>query len=226
MRNYLKQIRTILWKDLLVEFRTRERLIAMGAFVVLVAILFNYSTDWVRVSPEDIASGLVWMTIMFAGLLGVGRTFHLEAEDGAFQGILMSPVPKDAIFIAKALANFVFLYIMALLVVGVFIFFFGLEVGGSFGMLTLVIALGVLAFVALGTLFTAVSTGTRMGDTLLPVLIFPLLAPVVIYGTSATSQFLAGRPVTEAEGSIRMLAAFALTAFFLGSWLFRFVVED
>ena len=157
MRNYLKQIRTILWKDLLVEFRTRERLIAMGAFVVLVAILFNYATDWARVSPEDIASGLVWMTIMFAGLLGVGRTFHLEAEDGAFQGILMSPVPKDAIFIAKALANFVFLYIMALLVVGVFIFFFGLEVGGSFGMLTLVIALGVLAFVALGTLFTAVS---------------------------------------------------------------------
>jgi heme exporter protein B len=93
-------------------------------------------------------------------------------------------------------------------------------------MLTIVIGLGVLAFVALGTLFTAVSTGTRMGDTLLPVLIFPLLAPVVIYGTTATSQFLASRPVTEAEGSIKMLAAFALMAFFLGSWLFRFVVED
>ena len=87
----------------------------MGAFVVLVAILFNYATDWVRVSPEDIASGLIWMTIMFAGLLGVGRTFHLEAENGAFQGILLSPVPKDAIFLAKALANFVFLYIVALL---------------------------------------------------------------------------------------------------------------
>ncbi|MEE3137301.1 MAG: heme exporter protein CcmB, partial [Gemmatimonadota bacterium] len=143
-----------------------------------------------------------------------------------FQGILLSPVPKDAIFLAKALANFVFLYIVALLVVAVFMFFFGLEVGSNFGMLTIVIGLGVLAFVALGTLFTAVSTGTRMGDTLLPVLIFPLLAPVVIYGTTATSQFLANRPVTEAEGSIKMLAAFALMAFFLGSWLFRFVVED
>jgi ABC-type transport system involved in cytochrome c biogenesis permease component len=65
-----------------------------------------------------------------------------------------------------------------------------------------------------------------MGETLLPVLVFPLLAPVVIYGTSATSQFLAGRPVTEAEGSIKMLAAFALMALFAGSWLFRFVVED
>ena len=226
MRNYLKQIGTILWKDLLVEFRTRERLITMGAFVVLVAILFNYATDWVRVSPEDIASGLVWMTIMFAGLLGVGRTFHLEAEDGAFQGILLSPVPKDAIFLAKALANFVFLYIVALLVVAVFMFFFGLEVSRNFGMLAIVIGLGVLAFVALGTLFTAVSPGTRMGDTLLPVLIFPLLAPVVIYGTGATSQFLAGRPLTEAEGSIKMLAAIALMAFFLGSLLFRFVVED
>jgi heme exporter protein B len=103
----------------------------MGAFVVLVAILFSYATDWVRVSPEDVASGLIWMTIMFAGLLGVGRTFHLEAEDGAFQGILLSPVPKSAIFLAKALANFVFLYIVALLVVAVFMFFFRLEVGSN-----------------------------------------------------------------------------------------------
>ena len=166
------------------------------------------------------------MTIVFAGLLGVGRTFHLEAEDGALQGILLSPVPKDAVFLAKALSNFVLLYIVALLVVAVFMLFFGLEVGSSAGMIALVIGLGVLGFVALGTLFSAISTGTRMGETLLPVLVFPLLAPVVIYGTSATSQFLAGRPVTEAEGSIKMLAAFALMALFAGSWLFRFVVED
>ncbi|GIS81169.1 MAG: hypothetical protein CM1200mP14_27350 [Gammaproteobacteria bacterium] len=75
MRNYLKQFRTILWKDLLVEFRTRERLIAMGAFVVLVAILFNYATDWARVSPEDIASGLVWMTLCLLAYLESGAPF-------------------------------------------------------------------------------------------------------------------------------------------------------
>ena len=226
MRNYFAQIGAILWKDLRVELRTRERLITMGAFAVLAAILFNYATDRVGVSQEDIAAGLVWMTIVFAGLLGVGRTFHLEAEDGALQGILLSPVPKDAVFLAKALSNFVLLYIVALLVVAVFMLFFGLEVGSSAGMIALVIGLGVLGFVALGTLFSAISTGTRMGETLLPVLVFPLLAPVVIYGTSATSQFLEGRPVTEAEGSIKMLAAFALMALFAGSWLFRFVVED
>ena len=138
----------------------------------------------------------------------------------------MSPVPKDAIFLAKALSNFILIYVVALLVVAVFALFFGLEIDRNLGMLAVVIGLGVLAFVALGTLFTAVSTGTRMGDMLLPVLVFPLLVPVVIYGTSATNQLLAGRPLAEAEGSMRMLAAFALMACFVGSSLFRFVVED
>jgi len=226
MRNYLSKINAILWKDLVVEFRTRERFITMAAFAVLAAILFNYSLDWISVSPEDIAGGLIWMTIVFAGLLGIGSTFHLEAQDGAFHGILMSPVPKDAIFLAKTLSNFILIYLMALLVVAVFALFFGLEIGRNLGMLAVVIGLGVLAFVALGTLFTAVSTGTRMGNMLLPVLVFPLLVPVVIYGTSATSQLLAGRSLAQTEGSMRMLAAFALMACFVGSSLFRFVVED
>ena len=138
----------------------------------------------------------------------------------------MSPVPKDAIFLAKTLSNFILIYLMALLVVAVFALFFGLEIGRNLGMLAVVIGLGVLAFVALGTLFTAVSTGTRMGNMLLPVLVFPLLVPVVIYGTSATSQLLAGRSLAQTEGSMRMLAAFALMACFVGSSLFRFVVED
>ncbi|HBD98253.1 MAG TPA: hypothetical protein DC060_08650, partial [Gemmatimonadetes bacterium] len=98
MSAYLGQIYAIVWKDLLLELRTRERVVAMGAFAVLSAVLFNYSIDRTAVRPQDIGAGLIWMTIVFGGLLGVGRTFHLESEDGAFRGVLMSPVPKDAIF--------------------------------------------------------------------------------------------------------------------------------
>ena len=226
MSLYLQQIKVIFWKDLLLEFRTKERLIAMAAFAVLTGILFNYTLDTTRLQPQDVAAGLIWMTIVFGGLLGVGRTFHLENQDGAFQGILMSPTPRDAVFIGKTLANFLLLYVIALLVLWVFTFLFALEIGGSIWALLLALALGSLAFVALGTLFAAVSSGTHMGETLLPILVFPLLLPVVIWGGVVTGRLLAGRPVSEVVGSIRLLGAFALVAMGAGGLLFRFVVED
>ena len=224
--SYLRQIYAIVWKDLLLELRTRERIVAMLAFAVLAGVLFNYSLDRTIVRPQDVAAGLVWMTIVFGGLLGIGRTFHLEAQDGAFQGVLTSPAPKDAVFLGKTLANFVLLYLVALLVVAVFMLFFSLELGGSPGMLALVLALGALGFVALGTLFSAVSSGTHMGETLLPILIFPLLVPMIIYGVSATSRLLAGRPVSEIAGNVRMLGAFATLGVGAGAFLFRYVVEE
>jgi heme exporter protein B len=223
---YLQQIRVIVWKDLLLELRTRERVASMGAFAVLAGVLFNYSIDTTRVRPQDVAAGLIWMTIVFGGLLGVGRTFYLEAQDAAMQGVLMSPAPKDAVFLGKTLSNFALLYAVSLLVLFVFMLFFGVEVGSSWTALVAALGLGALGFVALGTLFAAVSTGTRMGETLLPILVFPLLVPMVIYGVGATGRLLAGRPVAEVTGNLRMLGAFALVALAAGAVLFRFVVED
>ena len=226
MSLYLSQVRAIVWKDLLIELRTRERLTAMAAFAVLAAVLFNFSIDTTTTRPQDVAAGLIWMTIVFGGLLGVGRTFHLESQDGAMQGVLTSPTPKDAIFLGKALANFALLFVVSLLVLGVFMLFFSLELGPSPAMLVFVLGLGSLGFVALGTLFAAMASGTRMGETLLPILLFPLLLPMVVYGVGATTSLMAGRPVSEVEGRVRMLAAFALIAVAAGSTLFRFVVED
>ena len=223
---YLRQVYAIVWKDLLLEFRTRERLAAMGAFAVLAAVLFNYAIDKSLVAPQNIAAGLIWMTIVFGGLLGIGRTFNLEAQDGAMQGVLMSPAPKDAVFLGKTFANFVLLYLVSVLVVAVFMLFFGLDLGTSPIALAGALALGALGFVALGTLFSAVSSGTHMGETLLPILVFPLLVPMVIFGTTATGRLLAGRPVAEVADNLRMLGAFSLVALFACAGLFRFVVED
>lgn len=226
MSTYLGQMCAIVWKDLLLEARTRERLVSMGSFAVLAAILFNYSIDKTVVQPQDVAAGLIWMTIIFGGLLGVGRTFHLESEDGGLQGVLLSPAPKNAVFLGKTLSNFVLLYAVSFLVVAVFMLFFGMDLGSSPAMLALALALGALGFVALGTLFAAMSSGTRMGETLLPILLFPLLLPMIVFGAGATGRLLAGRPVTEVIGNIRMLAAFAIMAVAAGAVLFRFVVED
>lgn len=226
MSTYVDQVRAIVWKDLLLELRTRERLAAMGAFAVLAAVLFNYSIDTTTTRPQDVAAGLIWMTLVFGGLLGVGRTFYLESEDGALQGVLTSPAPKDAVFIGKTLANFAILYLVSLLVLGVFALFFGLVLGGSTWGIVLVLGLGSLGFVALGTLFAAISTGTSMGETLLPILLLPLLVPMVIHGVGSTGRLIAGRPFSEVEGNVRILGALALAALAVGTVLFRFVVED
>lgn len=226
MSRYLEQVAAIVRKDLLLELRSRERMASMGAFAVLAGVLFSFSIDTTTVRPQDVAAGLVWMTLVFGGLLGVGRTFHLEAQDGAFQGILTSPAPKDAVFLAKTIANFVLLYLVSLLVLAVFALFFGVDLGRNLGWIVFVLGLGSLGFVALGTLFAAIATGTSMGETLLPVLVFPLLVPMVVYGVGSTDRLIVGRPLAEVEGNIRMLGAFAVAALAVGAALFRFVVEE
>ena len=226
MRRYLAQLWVVAWKDLVVELRSRERLGAMAGFTVLVGVLFNYAIDPALVRPEEIASGLVWLTVVFAGTLGLGRTFQLEAQDQAFQGVLMTPAARDAIFLGKVLSNYVIVLIVTLLVLAVFGLFFALDWSDQFWALLATLALGGLGFVAVGTLFSAISSGTAMGETLLPILLFPLLVPVVIYGTSATGRLLVGRPFAEVEGNLRILAAFALVAVTVGAVLFRYVVEE
>ncbi len=226
MSGYLDQVAAIAWKDLLLELRTRERVVAMAAFAVLAAALFHFAIDTTVVRPQDVAAGLIWMTIVFGGLLGVGRTFHLEAVDGAFQGVLTSPTPKDAVFLGKAIANFLLLELVALIVLAIFTLFFGLDLGPHPWVLVAVIGLGAAGFVSLSTLFAAVSSATRMGETLLPILVFPLLVPIVVYGAGATGRLMAARPVAEVEGQLRMLGAFALIATFAGAVLFRYVVEE
>jgi heme exporter protein B len=223
---YLRQVAALVWKDLVVELRTRERVAAMGGFTVLVGVLFNFAIDPTVVEPQSIASGLIWMTVIFGGMLGLGRTFQLEEEDSAFQGILLTPMPRDAVFLGKVVANFLILTCVTALVFAVFALFFGLEFGGHPVALLGVVVLGILGFVAIGTLFSAISTRTTMGDTLLPILVFPLLIPVIIYGVTATGSLFAGLPVSEVDGNIRMLGAFAVIALAAGVGLFKYVVEE
>ena len=226
MKGYLGQVVAIVRKDLTVELRTRQRIGTMAGFAVLVGVLFNYAFDPTVIRPQDLASGLIWITLVFAGLLGVGRTFQLEAEDGAFQGLLLTPIPRDALYLGKVVSNIILVEAVVLLVLGVFGVFFHLDYGHHPWALLTILSLGTVGFVALATLFGAVASGTTLGESLLPILLFPLLVPMVVYGVSASGRLLAGRPLVEVAGNIRMLGAFALIAVAVGAGLFRFVVEE
>ncbi|TVR64473.1 MAG: cytochrome C biogenesis protein [Gemmatimonadales bacterium] len=226
MKEYFGQIWAIAAKDLRVELRTRERVAAMGAFVVLTAILFNYAVDRTVVHPRELAAGMIWIVISLAGLLGLGRTFELEKEDGALDGLLVAPVPRDALYLGKVLANSVLLVAVTALTVAVFALFFQVRLPGNPLPLAGVLLTGTVGFVALGTLFSGITAGTRMGDTLLPILLFPLLVPLITFGAAATADLLAGLPPAESAYSLRILAAFTLVALTAGVGLFRFIVED
>ncbi len=226
MTPWLRGLLAVARKDVIQEFRTFQRLATMGIFTVLVGVLFSFSFDPATVPPQEIAAGLIWMTMVFAGVMGVGRTFEIEAEDAAFQGVLLSPLPRDAIYLGKVLANVVVTGITVGLIVIAFGLFFQLDYGRHPVALALTLGSGMVGFVALATLLAAVSSGTRLGESLLPLLLFPLVVPVVVYGAGATHRLLLGRPLAEVEGNIRILGAFALGAVALGALLFRHVVED
>jgi heme exporter protein B len=222
---FASQVLAIAGKDLRLELRSRERLTSMLVFAILVAVVFNFALD-PAIRAGAVAGAMLWVTILFTGLLGLGRSFLLEREQDALTGLLLAPVDRSALYLGKLLANVAILTASEIVIVPVFALFFQLELGRALGGISLIVLLASVGFMALGTLFSAISGSTRMGDTLLPVLLFPLLLPVVIFAASATQRLLLGRPFAEVEGSVRMLGAFDIVFLVVCALLFGAVVEE
>ena len=227
--NYISLVWTVARKDLVLELRTLERLIAMGAFAVLIGVLFQFSIDTSLIRVQTIAPSLIWMTTVFAGILGLGRTYIIESENKALAGVLQSPVALDVIYLGKVVSNFILLLLVMTLILIVFSLFFNLsfpiEIKGWLSLVG-VFFLGVLCFVSIMTLLSAVAVNNTMGESIIPVLVFPLLVPVMIHAVTATNRIFANRPFVEIEGNLRMLSAMVLIFLMLGANLFRFAIED
>jgi heme exporter protein B len=222
---FLRQSMVIAGKDLTIELRSKERLISMLTFTVLVAVVFTFSLD-PMVPSRSIAGAMVWVTILFAGMLGLGRSFSLEKEQDALVGVLLTPIDRGALYFGKFLANLALLTGATVLVFLIYGLFFQIDFWTAGGGLALVTVLSVIGFMALGTLFSAVAASTRLGDTLLPIVLLPLLIPVIFFGASAVQRLILGRPFEEVVGSIRMLGAFDLLFLFVCTMIFGNVVEE
>jgi heme exporter protein B len=222
---YLGQVAAVARKDLLLELRSRERLVVTGTFAVLVAVVFSFSLD-PTVRARSITGAMIWVTVLFAGILGLGRSFALEREDEALSGILLAPVDRGAVFLGKFLANLAILLAVEALVFPVYALFFGVAFTGSLTGMAALVLLASVGFMLLGTLFAAVAAHTRLGETVLPILLLPLLIPVVIFAVSGTQRLLVGRPLAEVAGNLKMLLAFDLIYLMVCTLAFGFVVEE
>lgn len=207
---------TVAAKDLRLEGRTFQRIVSMAAFALLAGVLFHYALEGLAGRSPVLVSGLIWVTILFAGVLGIGRSYQLEDENDALEGLLLTPVSPVSIYLGKVLANFVMvsvIVVFTVVVMGVFFSMSFLSLPATFyGLL----ALGTLGLVAVGTIFSAVTARSSMGETLMPVLLFPLLVPLVVFGAGATGRILAGLPPAEVAGSLRLMAAYVIVGLFAG----------
>ena len=197
-------------KDLAIEFRTRSAFLSALVLSLLAIVIFYFAWDPTAVGPAVLAPGVLWVTFTFSGLLGLHRSFGVEAEDGAMDALLVAPVPREAIFLGKALANLAFVLGVQAVSLPALALFYTLPVGAAALPLAAVLVLAAIGLVAIGTLFAGVAANTRLAELLLPVLALPFFVPVVMPAAQATARLLAGRPLAETMDWLRILIAFDL----------------
>ena len=222
-----RTVGALLRKELLVELRTLQSVPGMSLFAVSTFVVFHFALN--RSSVEgDLASGILWVTLLFAAILGINRLFVADSEEGGFDAFLLAPVDRTALLLAKALTLLTFLVVLELVAVPAFaLLLLGPSIGRALPDLLGVLALGDLGVAAIGTLVAALAVRTRARDLLGPLLSLPLLVPIVIGGARATAPLLAsGHVQAPAPRWLLTLGLYDLIFGLIAYALFDFILED
>ena len=221
--NTIRSALTIVWKDMIAEWRTKEMFSSMFVFILLVIVIFKFSFD-LRVSNATLlVPGILWAALTFAGTLQLGRAASLEVEDAHIDGLLLAPVPRSAIYVGKALGNLVFMSITELIMLPIFSALFNLNLFRP--LILLAVLLGTVGFASVGTLLSTMAAHSRAREVMLPVLLFPIVLPVVIAAVKLTAGVLDGGVWQELAVWVRFLIAFDVVFLVISLMTFRFVVE-
>jgi len=217
-------VATILWKDLKIEMRTKEAFSASLVFSILVLVIFNFTMDLSSDEARKLGAGFLWIAFAFAGILSLNRSFALEREENCVQGMLLAPVDRAAIYVAKFLANTIFMFGTGILILPLFAIFFNVGIGDQFWLLLLILLLGIIGFSSVGTLFSAIAVQTRMREVLLPILLFPITVPVLIAAVEATAYVLGAQE--QASFWFKLLIVYDVI-FVTASFLtFEYVIQE
>jgi heme exporter protein B len=223
----MRAIATILRKDLVVELRTKESVPSMALFATTTFVIFHFGLDRDRLEGE-LAAGVLWVTLLFAAILGINRLFVAEREQGGFDGILMAPIERTSLLIAKSGALIVYLVALELIALPVFALFF-IDEGfwQAAPRLAVVILLADVGLAVVGAMLASIAIHTRARDLLLPILLLPLTVPVVIAAAAATKPLLSIPLDTSGVGKwLAVLALYDLVFGLLAYAVFDFLMED
>lgn len=220
----LSQLAAIVWKDISAELRTKEMFSSMFVFVFLDLVVFNFAFELRVDNVRQVAPGVLWVAFSFAGVLGLNRSFILEKDRGCLEGLLLSPLDRSLIYLAKVLSNLLFMLVVEVLALPVFTALFNLPLLRLD--LGVVVLLGTVGFAGVGTLFSAMVVNTRAREVLLPVLLFPIVAPVLIASVKLTGGLLDGEPLLAMGNWLRLLGGFDVIFLAVSYMTFDYVVEE
>ena len=213
-----------MWKDVLIELRSRDAVVAMMVFGILALTVFNFAFDLRAESALLVAPGVLWVAILFAGVLGLGRAFTHERERGSMEGLLLCPADRGTVFAAKFLTNLAFIVAAEVVIVPVYDSFFG--VAALRPGVVAVILLATIGFAAVGTVFGAMSVNTRAKEVMLPVLLLPIVTPLIIGAVRATGVLIDGGAFSEIWTWVNLLIAVDVVYLAVSFLVFEFVLED
>ena len=224
--DYFKKVWAIVWKDIRAEIRTKEIFSSMFIFSLLVLVIFNFSIDLLEVNPLDIAQGVLWIAFTFSGILGLNRSFLFEKENDCLQGLMLTPIDRSAIYLGKMLGNLVFMLIMEAIAVPIFVVLFNIGIYDKIISLAIVIFLGTLGFVTVGTLFSAMSVNIKAREVMLPILLFPIVVPVIIASVKSTGAILTGKPFDDIISWLKLIAVFDVVFLVVSFLSFEYIIEE
>jgi heme exporter protein B len=221
---YFSALWAVIWKDLAAEWRSRELLSAMLVFALLVILIFNFALELDALTRNNVTSGVLWVTFAFAGTLGLNRSMAVEKDRGCLDGLLLAPVDRSVIFFGKALANLVFMLAVAAIVLPMYSLLYNVNLFKP-GLL-LVIFLGSVGYVAVGTLLASMAVQARTRDILLPILLFPVVIPLLVAAVKASAGFLQALPLEDIRPWLNLLIVYDVIFIAAAFMVFDFVVEE
>ena len=226
MSRFVGQLQTLIWKELLVEARGRETVLAGAVFALLVLVVFNFAFDLRVENVAAVAPGVLWVTVTFAGVLSLGRSFARERDRRTLDGLLLAPVDRSALYLAKVVASVASMLLVEVIALPAFIGLFNLTV--DLPLLVAALVLGTLGLAGVGTLFAAIAAHTRARDVMLPLLLFPIQVPVILATVKSTGAAIRvpGLDPPELGQWLGLLIAFDALFLGLSVVLFDYAIEE
>jgi heme exporter protein B len=222
----LRLMLVIAGKDVRAELRSRTALLSALVFAALVLVVFNFARDPTALASAALAPSVLWVTFALAALVAMNRAFTIERENGAIDGLLLAPIPREALFLGKLLANLAFVGTVELVTLPLFTLFFNVSLWSVLPGVLGVTVLATIGFVAVGTIFSAMAVRTRFAELMLPVLLLPFMVPPLIGAVQVTARLLAARPLSEMWGWLRLLALYDIVFVTLCALVFPAVVDE
>ena len=224
MPTMVTAVTAIIWKDLRIERHTRQTLSIMVMYSLVTVIMFNFALEANLAAAREVATGLLWATILLAGTLGLHRSFAIERENQSIDALLIAPIDRHVLYIAKIISVIIFTFLLEAILIIMFTVFFNKPFWQP--SIILILMLGTIGYVAAGVIITSMTIQTRAREVLLPILLFPIILPLILPAAIAIAEFMTGQPdLSVIRATVSLVLAYDLMILAVGYLAYPYVLE-